>query len=325
MTLSAQLAATLEVSGWPKPGNVHRTKDFPETRYEHFLAGAVAMGPAIRVAATRGVKVGRGRIDISELKLGALIRKAVHDINWWHKGGNTHLGTCMLFIPLAAAAGKSMLENKQIELSDLRKNVGSLMRSTTPIDAVNVYEAILLVSSRQELGEYGAEGAPDLCDPESRKKLLDENISLFDTMKTASGWDTIAKELVTAMKISFELGYPTLEKVFQRTKDINIATVHTFLKILSKVPDTFIARKIGLKQTPDIREAVEVGRREVRWITEAATSILEKGGLVTKEGGEALWDLDRRLHESEGELNPGTTADLTSASLMIALLQGLRF
>ncbi|WP_455363487.1 triphosphoribosyl-dephospho-CoA synthase, partial [[Eubacterium] cellulosolvens] len=32
-----QLAVLLEVSAYPKPGNVHRTRDFELTRFEHFL------------------------------------------------------------------------------------------------------------------------------------------------------------------------------------------------------------------------------------------------------------------------------------------------
>jgi len=323
--LCAQLAATLEVSGWPKPGNVHRTKDFRDTRFEHFLTGAVAIGPAVSEVAVRGVKVGKGELDASALRLGEFIRRAVHDIKRWHKGGNTHLGTCMLFIPLAAAAGRSMINDGPIELANLRRNVAAFMESTTPLDAADVYEAILTVSSESELGRYGAEGAPDLYDPESRRKLLEGNVSLFDAMKTASGWDTIAKELVTGMRISFELGYPTLMKVFRDTGDINVATVHTFLTILSKVPDTFIARKIGHEKSSDVRRAVESGRREVRRLSKEAASILEKGGLTTEEGNEAAWALDRRLQEGGGDLNPGTTADLTSASLMIGLLLGLRF
>ena len=323
--LSAQLAASLEVSGWPKPGNVHRTVDFKETRFEHFLAGAIAMGPSIREVATRGVKAGREEIDVSELKLGELIRKAVYDINQWHKGGNTHLGICLLFIPLAAAAGKVMKDSKKLELSDLRKNVDIVMRSSTAQDAANVYEAILMVSSKKELGEYKPQKAPDLYDPESRRELIEKNISFFDTMKIASKWDTVAKELVTAMEISFELGQPTLERVFKETKDINIATVHTFLTILSKIPDSFIARKIGLKETSDIIKAVEIGRRKIKWISEDAALILEKGGLNSKEGSEALWNLDRSLHKNDSVLNPGTTADLASASLMIAILNGLRY
>jgi triphosphoribosyl-dephospho-CoA synthetase len=42
------LASLLEVAGWPKPGNVHRTKDFENTRFEHFLIGITAIQPNIR-------------------------------------------------------------------------------------------------------------------------------------------------------------------------------------------------------------------------------------------------------------------------------------
>ncbi|MHC1580300.1 MAG: triphosphoribosyl-dephospho-CoA synthase, partial [Methanopyraceae archaeon] len=54
---SLTLGALLEVSGWPKPGNVHRTRDHDDTRFEHFLASAVAAYPVLRelaeTAATR--------------------------------------------------------------------------------------------------------------------------------------------------------------------------------------------------------------------------------------------------------------------------------
>jgi len=33
----AELASVLEVSGYPKPGNVHRTRDFDDMVYEDFL------------------------------------------------------------------------------------------------------------------------------------------------------------------------------------------------------------------------------------------------------------------------------------------------
>jgi len=56
----AMLAALLEVSAYPKPGNVHRLRDVPGTRYEHFLAGSVAMGPAMRKLALGGYDARRG-------------------------------------------------------------------------------------------------------------------------------------------------------------------------------------------------------------------------------------------------------------------------
>ena len=321
----AQLAAVLEVSGWPKPGNVHRTKDLPGTRYEHFLAGSIAMGSAIERAARQGIRLSKGAIDVSNLGIGNTVKQAVSDVKRWHSGGNTHLGVCLLFVPLATAAAKTYMKYERIHPPSLRRNVEEIMRSTTSKDAVDVYEAITMVSSMQELGRIEGMQAPDLYDAKAKRKLITEKISLFEAMKTSSTWDTIAREWVSGMEISFGMGYPTLMEIFQRTNDINVATVHTFLKLLSEFPDTFIARKVGLKETANVREAVEIGRRKTKWISETADAILKMGGLTTEGGRAALQKFDRRLHSAGGELNPGTSADLTAASLMIALLCGLRF
>ncbi|MFQ6077261.1 MAG: triphosphoribosyl-dephospho-CoA synthase [Candidatus Bathyarchaeia archaeon] len=325
LMVAAQLSAALEVSGWPKPGNVHRTADHPDTRFEHFLAGATAMGPTLRRTTLLGMKAGFGMIEVSEVEVGRLVRQAVSSVKQWHRGGNTHLGVCLMFVPLVAAAGKTYAEHGKTPPSDIAKNVDIVMRSTTPEDAAEVYKAILTVSTVQELGEVKGEQAPDLYDPKAKKRLLEEGISLFDVMETASGWDTIAGELTAGMRVSFKVGYPMLIDTFHQTQDINTATVHTFLTLLSKFPDTFIARKIGLKETSDIKKAVSIGRRKTGWISERAGHILELGGLTSEAGRVALSEFDRTLQSAQGELNPGTTADLTAASLLIAILDGLRF
>lgn len=247
IVMAAQLAAMLEVSGWPKPGNVHRTMDLPDTRFEHFLAGVAAMGPALRSAALSGIKAGRGIIEVSEIGVGKYVKQAIIDIKAMHKGGNTHLGVVLLFIPLAAAAGKTYIERERITAKELRRNAREIMRKTTPHDAADVYDAILMTSSVQELGRISGIAVPDLYDKKARAKMLEDKISLYNVMKVSSKWDTIAEEWATGMKISFEVGYPTLSKVFRQTGDINTATVHTFLTVLARVPDTFIARKVGLK------------------------------------------------------------------------------
>ena len=322
---SAQLAAVLEVSGWPKPGNVHRTRDHGDARFEHFLAGSIALGSSIEAAALRGAMAARGKISLSEIGVGRLIKKAVKDFSFSHKGGNTHLGVCLLFIPLSAAAAKTYVEKGSFSTLFLRKNVWNIMRSTTPVDAIRVYEAIRMVSSPRELGKVNGEGAPDLYDKNAKKKILSSGVTLFDAMRDASSYDTIARELVTGMEISFNVGFRELVKTFKRTRDINVATVHTFLRILSEFPDTFIARHIGLKKENDIKKAVEIGIRETRWISEAAMRILDLGGLTTEEGRSALWELDEKLQNLGKDYSPGTTADLTASSLMVALLTGLKF
>jgi len=86
--------------------------------------------------------------------------------------------------------------------------------------------------------------------------------------------------------------------------------VHTFLKILSEVPDTLIARKAGMSKA---KEASAQAKR-----------VLEEGGLITQKGRNILIKFDAKLHARGHQLNPGTTADLTSTVLALAILSGYR-
>ncbi|MEM3956468.1 MAG: triphosphoribosyl-dephospho-CoA synthase [Candidatus Bathyarchaeia archaeon] len=321
----AELASVLEVSGWPKPGNVHRTRNYGDSKYEHFLAGAIALGPSIKAAALRGIMAASGKIDLSDIGLGRLIKRAVTDILSSHNGGNTHLGVCLLFIPLSASAAKTYVEEKNFSLSLLRRNFDAIMRAATPVDAVKVYEAIAIAGTSRDLGRVSCGRAPDIYDPSAAKKIMKGGITLFDVMLESSAYDMIARELVTGMEITFNIGFKELVETFNCTKDINVAIVHTFLKILSEYPDTFIARKIGLKRESEVRRAVELGVREIKWLSEEARRILDLGGLTTERGKAALWSLDDKLHEFGEDYNPGTTADITAASIMVALLTGLKF
>ena len=48
----AQIASALEVSGYPKPGNVHRTRDFDDMEFEDFVISGIVIGDTIREACT---------------------------------------------------------------------------------------------------------------------------------------------------------------------------------------------------------------------------------------------------------------------------------
>jgi triphosphoribosyl-dephospho-CoA synthase len=54
----AQLAMTLEVCAYPKPGNVDRCHDYSETRLEHFLASVIFARPALEEAETGVGRIG---------------------------------------------------------------------------------------------------------------------------------------------------------------------------------------------------------------------------------------------------------------------------
>ena len=40
----AQIASALEVSGYPKPGNVHRTRNYDDMAFEDFIISGVVIG-----------------------------------------------------------------------------------------------------------------------------------------------------------------------------------------------------------------------------------------------------------------------------------------
>ena len=299
-----ELAILLEVSAYPKPGNVHRTADFQETKYEHFLASAVAVAPPFKHAAERGIKVSEGKINPADVEIGTVIKDAVKDMSTWQSNGNTLLGAIILLSPMAVAAG--MLGKEKFSPSKLRKNIKVIVESSTPMDAVNVYDAIQIAKPN------GLGKAPklDVTDPASKQKILDEQITLFEVFKIASAYDSIASEWVNNYPITFDLGYPFFIQQLEEVKDVNTATVHSFLKILSEVPDTFIARKVGLAKAKKI--SAEAGQ------------VLEKGGLTTQSGRKLLHKFDKKLRDPAHEFSPGTTADITEAVLAISILNGYR-
>ncbi len=298
-----ELAILLEVSGYPKPGNVHRTADFPETTFEHFLASAVAIVPSFKMAAEQGIKLSEGEIGPSEVGIGNVIKNAVDRMLGNQSGGNTLLGAIIILAPIAVAAG--MIPNN-FSLSKLRKNIKVIVESTTPEDAVEVYAAIALVNP----GGLNKSKNLDVTDSNSKKKILDERITLLDTFEIASSYDSIASEWVNNYPITFDLGYPYLVKHLEETSDINTATVHAFLKILAEVPDTFISRKAGQAKAENI--------------SAEARQILEEGGLTTPLGRNLLHKLDSKLRDPDHNLSPGTTADITEAVLALNNLNGYK-
>ncbi|MBO3803590.1 MAG: triphosphoribosyl-dephospho-CoA synthase [Candidatus Brockarchaeota archaeon] len=320
---SAQLAAALEASGWPKPGNVHRTADFEDTTFEQFLAGSVALGPQARKAALRGIEAGLGRIGLGEVRVGETINGMVGDVRSWHRGGNTHFGACLLLAPLSVSAGYTFARASEIRVPEVRRNAARVMEATTVQDALKFLEA-MRKAVPAGLGRLGSGDLPDVREKGAGRKIARKGFTLYDMMKASSSWDNVAKEWATGMEITFRHGFPTWSRAKRETGSVNIATVQTFLTILSRFPDTLIARKIGLKKTDNVERAFSIGLDKAAEVSKRASMILGIGGARTKEGVEALRDFDADLRAGGGELNPGTTADLTLASIMVALLGGER-
>ena len=288
----AQIASVLEVSGHPKPGNVHRTQDFEDMVYEDFLVSGIVIGNTMKKAAERGLKY-RNKSKPTEIKLGELIKEAVIETNKWVEN-NTNLGIIMLLTPIAVAAGSVN------QFSDLMNKTKEIMLATTPKDAVNLYDAINIADA----GGMGEREDLDVGSEKAKEELVEKEINMFQVLDISASWDALAYELTHNYPVSFEVGYPVYKNL-RKSHGINYATVQTFLTILSRKPDTLISRKYDNTISERVKEDAKI--------------ILDRGGILTEEGRSLLIKFDQDLMNHN--YNPGTTADLTASSLMIALLE----
>lgn len=300
-----QLAILIEINA-PKPGNVQPNANFQKTSYQHFLASAVAATSGFKTAAIQGIRAAEGKIKLSQIGIGTIIKNTIQRISNWQHDGNTLLGTITLLIPIAAAAGKTVRENNTFNLQKLRKNIQATTAATTPEDAVAFYEAIAIAKP----GGLNRTPKFDATEPSAKQELLQTRTTLYDVFKISAKYDSIAKEWTTDYTIAFDTALPYLQKELEAESTINNAIVHTFLRILAKNPDTLIARKMGWKKAAEI--------------SNQARRILELGGLKTEKGKNALLSFDRNLRDSTNKLNPGTTADITATTLALHILNGYR-
>ncbi len=292
----AQIASILEVSGHPKPGNVHRTQDFDDMIFEDFLISGIVIGDLMKEAASRGEKY-KDEFLLHKIKLGKIIKEAVIETDHWI-GNNTNLGIIILLAPLSAAAGMSS------DVYELRKNTERIMKATTSKDAVNLYDAI----NAADAGGMGQQEELDVADSQAREKIIKDNISMFNVLEMSAQWDLLSRELTTGMPITFETGYPTFKEI-KATHGINKATVQTFLTILARYPDTLISRKYGIDTA--------------RIISADADSILQNGGILNSQGELLIRHFDSQLLKNK--FNPGTTADITAASIMVSYIDQLGY
>ncbi len=128
-------------------------------------------------------------------------------------------------------------------------------------------------------------------------------------MASAAERDSIASEYVTDYALTFETGVPALAAALGDGLGVRDAIVELHLRLLDAAPDTLIARKRGA----DAAARVSAGARDV----------LAAGGVRTAAGRRALQRFDASLREPGNALNPGTTADLVTATLFVALVEGM--
>lgn len=296
-----QLAMVMEVSAYPKPGNVDRNHDYEDTRFEHFLASAVSIHPVMENAAK------------SKAGVGSLIHSAVRESARWQNGGNTHFGAFILLVPLAMAAGDILHKKHEFTIEELVSCAHDIVKKTNVQDAIEFYRSFETAKVRvNPVDEF------DLQDSSSLGSLDEENTTLYDLMEISRSYDLIADEWVSGFERCANCGETIINFMGSTNKfgepklDVNDVVVYAFLKILSENRDTFIQTKFD-ETTAD-------------YVSGRARDILlefkpQRSGFNTVRL--AVEEFDDELL-SKG-INPGSTADIVIAGLFIALLGGVRF
>ena len=170
----------------------------------------------------------------------------------------------------------------------LRAQLGATLRALDVADARAAYAAIRL------------SGAGGLHERVAHDVRSEPTVGLREAMAGAAERDSVASEYVTDYALTFETGVPALAAALGDGLAVREAIVELHLRLLAHTPDTLIARKAGAEAAA----RVSADAREVL------------------AGRRTLQSFDASLRADGNRLNPGTTADLVTATLFVALVEG---
>ena len=196
-----------------------------------------------------------------------------------------------------AAVGKNTNLGIVLLLAPLLDRREKRLQETTLDDARILYRAIRLASP----GGIGTANDQDVNG--------EPTCTLVEAMALAEDRDMIAKQYAKGFADVHDFGVPAFLHGIERHGCIEAAIIECQLQWLAKFPDSLIARKNGTEVALGVRQRVK--------------EILHVGGLKTAEGRAAGVELDRHLRSDGHSLNPGSTADLVTACLFVALREGM--
>lgn len=219
---------------------------------------------------------------------------------WAAVGCNTNLGILLLCAPLAAAVER---DGAATSVAALRGAVDAVMCSLDVADARAAYRAI----ARANPGGLGDAPAQDVHE--------EPTVGLREAMTLAASRDRIAQQYASSHADLFDIGRaawpsgfvlgvrPAGEPPDAATK---AAVQGVFLGFLGVIPDSHIVRKHGEAVAQTVMTAAHAWRRH---------------SSPDDEPSFTAWDESLKARG----INPGTSADLTVASLLMAGLLGAQW
>ncbi|MGF6753688.1 triphosphoribosyl-dephospho-CoA synthase [Paraburkholderia sp. GAS42] len=260
-----------------KPGNVSVESAGHGMTSAQFIASADAAANALF---RRSAAIGQRILDAV-----TLTRESV--------GCNTNLGIVLLVAPLAAAL--DTLRDPP-DAAAWRAATESALSRLDIEDARTAYRAIALANpgGLGDAPEQTVHGEP--------------TVDLRAAMKLAAARDSIARQYAEGFCDVFDTYITTLSKWSRETPPA-IITLDVFLTYLGRRPDSHIVRKHGETVAQSVTR--EAQRQHALW--RASLADPESGIDGTPGSGIARWDAELKARG----INPGTSADLTVATLFV--------
>lgn len=202
---------------------------------------------------------------------------------------NTNLGIILLAAPIVEA----ILRSRSIK--NIRANLFNTLSNLSVDDARQCYRAISIAAP----GGMGEVSDEDLSD--------EPRVTLLEAMRLAQERDQIAFQYVNQYQDIFDYNLGVYLTCLRKWSSPEWAATAVFLTQLKRVPDTLVKRKYSLLKACGISDM----------IAPLADKVLASRDPVIYES--ELLALDSLLKDNG--TNPGTTADLTVATIFVAMLE----
>ncbi|WP_284008633.1 triphosphoribosyl-dephospho-CoA synthase [Haloarcula pelagica] len=246
----AELALLLEVTGTPKPGNVDRTHDHDDLRFEHFMAGAVGARPGLERAAD-GERVGR----VFERAVAGMAQQSA---------GNTQFGALLLLAPLVAAAHDDALTPAGVD---------EVVKRTTVADAADFYRAFEHVDVAVDDPPSGLEPLDVRRGADAVPAIEERALTLCDVMDRSAEVDGVAAEWVGG----FERVFGAAERIVDGDGPVPDRGAAVFLELLAGEPDTFVVKRSD-------RETAEMVQRRAQAVLDGEADAAELADELVDRG-----------------------------------------
>ena len=279
----ATLACHLEVTA-PKPGNVHRGADFEDVGLNDFLTSAVILGESLE--------------RNTSMTLGHTIFDCV-DRNRVVVGSNTNLGIILLLAPLVKVAQQE--PGREITPTLIEQYLQSLDGQ----DGRLTLEAIALAKP----GGLGTAAEMDVNQDH-------QEVDLLDAMRVAEQRDAVARMFVSGFADVFGQGLEWLEQGRRLFPELSQANVYTHVRWMAEEPDSLIARKCGADVAANSQR---MARQAIDCLATGSANTAASESERIEEFWRKVGELDFWLRSDGHRRNPGTTADLVTATLFVAL------